>query len=127
MQRQKRARFGSLWAVSLFAGLLAACGGAQNVQPGNGVATNAAGAAITAAAAGAVWAAGGGCRVQDCPYGTFCDQKSGYCKVRKCSEGCPDGTVCNEGLDRCQAAPPPRAPNDFLPQDNKVTNPPGTH
>lgn len=88
---------------------------------------SAAGAGITAAAAGVLWAAGGGCRLQGCPYGTYCNEKTGFCEVRKCAQGCPDGTVCNEGLDRCQAAPPARAPSDFLPQDNKIQNPPGSH
>ena len=103
------------------------CGGPQPVEPGTSVGTNAAGAGITAAAAGVVWAAGGGCRLQGCPYGSYCDQKSGLCEVRKCSEGCPDGTVCNEGLNRCQAHAPASPPSDRLPQDDKIANPPGTH
>lgn len=86
----------------------------------------AAGAAATAIAAGAVWAVGGGCRLQGCPYGSYCNQSSGFCDVRRCEEGCPEGTVCNEGLGRCQVAPPPKLPNDFLPQDD-ARNPPGTH
>jgi hypothetical protein len=85
------------------------------------------GAAVTAIAAGAVWAAGGGCKLQGCPYGSYCNQKTGFCDVRKCSEGCPDDTICNEGLGRCQAVPPPKVPNDFLPQDDKRLSPPGTH
>lgn len=104
------------------------CGGAA---PSAGTAAgsqavNAGGAIATAIAAGALWAVGGGCRLQGCPYGSYCDQKTGYCAVRKCSEGCPPGTVCNEGLGRCQAAPPAQAPSDFLPQDNALL-PPGTH
>jgi hypothetical protein len=87
----------------------------------------AAGAAVTAIAAGALWAAGGGCRLQGCPYGSYCNQQTGFCDVRKCSEGCPDGTICNEGLGRCQATPPPKVPNDFLPQDDKRQLPPGTN
>ena len=81
---------------------------------------------MTAAAAGVVWAVGGGCRLQGCPYGTYCDEKSGFCEVKKCSQGCPEGTICNEGLDRCQAAPPAQAPTDFLPQDNRLNAPPGS-
>jgi hypothetical protein len=84
------------------------------------------GANITAIAAGTLWIAGGGCRLQGCPYGSYCNKQSGYCDVRRCDMGCPDGTVCNEGLGRCQAPPPPSTPNDFLPQDSKL-NPPGTH
>ncbi len=109
-----------VWAVLLLVGCATPSTPAPGVPGGN-----AGGAALTAVAAGAVWAAGGGCRLQGCPYGTYCDQKSGLCEVKKCSEGCPEATVCNEGLDRCQAAPPAQAPNDFLPQDNRITTPPG--
>lgn len=88
---------------------------------------NTGGAIITAVAAGTLWAAAGGCKLQGCPYGTYCDKKSGFCEVHKCSEGCPEGTVCNEGLDRCQAPGPGNMPNDRLPQDDKVRNPPLAH
>lgn len=87
----------------------------------------AAGAAVTAGAAAVIWAVGGGCRLQGCPYGSFCNRKSGFCEVRTCAQGCPEGTVCNEGLDRCQAPSPPQTPNDFLPQDDAIQNPPGTN
>jgi hypothetical protein len=63
--------------------------------------------------------AAGGCRLQGCPYASFCDEKSGFCEVRKCMEGCPAMTVCNEGMDRCQAPPPAQAPTDLLPQDDR--------
>jgi hypothetical protein len=87
----------------------------------------AAGAAvITAIAAGTLWLAGGGCRLQGCPYGSYCNKETGYCDVRKCKDGCPEGTICNEGLGRCQAPPPPKVPNDFLPQDD-ARNPPGNN
>jgi hypothetical protein len=94
----------------------------------------AAGAAvITAIAAGTLWIVAGGCRLQasmahgqGCPYGSYCNQKTGYCDVRKCQDGCPDGTICNEGLGRCQAPPPPKVPTDFLPQDD-ARNPPGAN
>lgn len=86
----------------------------------------AAGSAVTAAVAGAVWVAGGGCKLQGCPYGSYCDRTRGLCVERKCSEGCPNDTVCNEGLGLCQAPPPPHTPNDFLPQDNARSLPPGT-
>jgi hypothetical protein len=86
----------------------------------------AAGAAVvTAIAAGTLWLVAGGCRLQGCPYGSYCNQQTGYCDVRKCEQGCPDGTICNEGLGRCQAPPPPKVPNDFLPQDDKRI-PPGS-
>lgn len=94
-----------------------ACGG-SNPTPAGSQTANASGALVTAIAAGAVWAAGGGCRMQGCPYGSYCNRKSGFCEVRKCSQGCPEDTICNEGLGRCQAPPPPNPPNDFLPEDN---------
>jgi hypothetical protein len=68
--------------------------------------------AVAAAATGAV-----GCKFQGCPYGSYCDQNTGWCVARRCGDGCPDGTVCNEGLDRCQAPAPPATPNDWLPTD----------
>lgn len=110
------------WQLVPFAiGLASGCGGSQTTSSLEGASQGqiAAGAAVTAIAAGAVWAAGGGCRLQGCPYGSYCNQKTGFCDVRRCDEGCPDGTICNEGLGRCQASPPPSVPNDFLPQDDK--------
>jgi len=114
-----------------FVGALVLVGCATNqLSPNAGPtsnATNAAGAAITAVAAGVVWAAGGGCKLQGCPYGSYCDTASGFCEVRKCSQGCPADTVCNEGLDRCQVAPPAAPPSDLLPEDNLLTHPPTVH
>lgn len=104
--------------------LVAGCGGAPagpSVMGSQSVAYT--GAAITAVAAGVLWAVGGGCKLQGCPYGSYCNQKTGFCDVRKCSEGCPDFTVCNEGLGRCQAPPPPNPPTDFLPEDNLLQRP----
>lgn len=95
--------------------------------PGEATAVTAGGAAGTAAAAGVIWAAGGGCRLQGCPYGSYCNRDTGLCDVRKCSQGCPSGTVCNEGLDRCQGPSPANTPNDRLPQDDRIRNPPGSH
>jgi hypothetical protein len=114
----------ALWLVVFSAG----CGGAQPTASLEGASQGeiAAGAVVTAIAAGAVWAVGGGCRLQGCPYGSYCNPKSGFCDVRRCEQGCPDGTVCNEGLGRCQASAPPAVPNDFLPQDD-ARNPPNTH
>lgn len=112
------------WVPSVLwtACLLAACGGTSQVAP---VSTSPGAAAGTAIAAGAVWIAGGGCRLQGCGYGAYCDRNTGLCVAHTCAKGCPSGTVCNEGLNRCQDAPPPRTPNDFLPQDNKLAQPPG--
>jgi hypothetical protein len=99
--------------------LSAGCRGAGGTpSPVGSQTANIAGGASTAIAAGILWAAGGGCRLQGCPYGSYCNQKSGFCEVRKCSQGCPDGTICNEGLGRCQAPAPASPPTDFLPEDN---------
>ena len=98
------------------------CGGASGAEAGN-----AAGAVGNVVAASVLWAAAGGCKLQGCPYGTYCDKNSGFCEVHKCSEGCPQGTVCNEGLDRCQAPAPASPPSDRLPQDDKIRNPPLAH
>ncbi|HEY6878623.1 MAG TPA: hypothetical protein VI299_11425 [Polyangiales bacterium] len=103
---------------------LAGCGRSATGEPGS---SNAAGAAATAGAA-AVLSVVAGCKVQNnCGYGAYCNHDTGYCVVRKCSEGCPGHAVCNEGLDRCQDPPPPRVPSDRLPQDDRLANPPGTH
>jgi hypothetical protein len=98
--------------------LMFACGGHTSALNDGSNEADYAGAAVTATAAAAMWVAGGGCKLQGCPYGSYCNEKSGYCDVKKCSEGCPVGTVCNEGLDRCQVAPPPQVPSDQLPQDD---------
>lgn len=100
--------------------LLAACGPrAQGREPGPN------GGGVGVADALAVVA---GCKLQNnCGYGAFCNRETGFCVVRKCSEGCPNETVCNEGLDRCQDPPPPRLPNDRLPQDDKLQTLPGAH
>lgn len=105
--------------------IAAGCGG-SGASGGSGV-SGPGGAAINAMAAGVLWATAGGCKLQGCPYGSYCDHKSGFCEVHKCADGCPDGTVCNEGLDRCQAPGPPNVPSDRLPQDDKIRNPPLSH
>ncbi|MDB4974459.1 MAG: hypothetical protein JWN48_2800 [Myxococcaceae bacterium] len=120
--------------LALLGGLLgpglAACGAgtSQQIPQGNRVPNASAGDAVgNAVIAGVVWAAGGGCRLQGCPYGSYCNHDNGFCQTRKCSEGCPLNTVCNEGLDRCQVAAPAKVPNDFLPTDNRLTTPPTVH
>jgi hypothetical protein len=106
----------STWALMIAVLGAFGCGGTPS--PAGSQTLNVAGGVTTAIAAGVLWAAGGGCRLQGCPYGSYCNHKSGFCEVRKCSQGCPDGTICNEGLGRCQAPPPAAPPNDFLPEDN---------
>src|ERR1700712_2908254 len=109
---------------------LSACGAAssQQIPQGSKVPNASAGDAIAnAVAAGVIWATGGGCKLQGCPYGSYCSYDTGFCQTRKCSEGCPLNTVCNEGLDRCQVASPARPPSDYLPTDNKLLTPPTVH
>jgi hypothetical protein len=84
-----------VWPLAACALGLSGCGGSQPPSTLEGASQGqiAAGAAVTAIAAGAMWAAGGGCRLQGCPYGSYCNQKTGFCDVRRCNEGCPDGTI----------------------------------
>jgi hypothetical protein len=103
------------WAIWVSAG----CASSGNTATYN---SGSAGAAVTTAAVAAVAQVTTGCKFQGCPYGSYCNTKSGFCEARTCGEGCPGNTICNEGLDRCQAPPPPRTPNDFLPQDNRLDN-----
>lgn len=112
--------------ASLALGAFFGCGRAapEMGDPGSGTAGD---AVINAAAAATLWVAAGGCKLQGCPYGSYCNEKTGYCDTRKCSEGCPPMTVCNEGLDRCQQPPIAKTPTDRLPQDDKIANPPGQH
>lgn len=118
----------SALALGLSLSLWMGCGGASpslGGGPGQGGA-GAGGAAATAGVAAVVFAVGGGCKLQGCPYGSYCNADSGFCDVRKCTDpsGCPPGTICNEGMNRCQAPGPPSTPNDFLPQDSAAA-PPG--
>jgi hypothetical protein len=122
--QRRRSRSGAL-CVALLAATAAACG-PPSVRPEDPTNASAGAAIVTAVAAGTLWLAAGGCRLQGCPYGGYCNKQTGYCDVVKCEQGCPAGTICNEGLGLCQAPPPPKAPNDFLPQDD-ARNPPGTN
>src|SRR4051794_30610654 len=91
----------------------AACGSGNQATMSSGSAAG----AITTVAVAAVAQGTAGCNFQGCPYGSYCNTKTRFCEVRKCVEGCPGNTICNEGLNLCQAPPPPKTPNDFLPQD----------
>lgn len=104
------------WAI--WVTLVGGCGSGYQASYPSGAAS----AAVTTAAVAAVAQASTGCRFQGCPYGSYCNTKTGFCEARKCGEGCPGNTVCNEGLNLCQAPPPPKTPNDFLPQDNRLEN-----
>ena len=109
-------RRGLLATCLLVLGCLIGCG-PQYPDPSYPASASAGEAIATAVAAGVLWAAAGGCNLQGCPYGSFCEEKSGFCRVRKCSQGCPAMTTCNEGLDLCQAPPSAQAASGFLPQN----------
>lgn len=111
------------WSLLLL-GFVPACARSASGEPG----TSNAGAAAGTAGAAAVLSVVAGCKAQNnCGYGSYCNRDTGFCVSRKCSEGCPGGAVCNEGLDRCQDPPPPRMPSDRLPQDDKLQYPPSNH
>ncbi|HKO90999.1 MAG TPA: hypothetical protein VJU61_07605 [Polyangiaceae bacterium] len=62
-------------------------------------------AAVTAVAAGALWATAGGCNVAGCRPPLVCNTTSGYCNYARCDEGgppCPPGTRCNSKTSLCQ-------------------------
>jgi len=107
--------FALCWAIWLGPG----CAGSGNTASWNSGSSS---AAVTTAAVAAVAQVSTGCKFQGCPYGSYCNTNTGYCEAKTCNQGCPANTVCNEGLNRCQAPPPPKTPNDFLPQDNRLEN-----
>jgi hypothetical protein len=117
LARGQPARFGSLFLLVVLTG----CG--SRVQPNEPGAPSAGGPTV-ASTLGVV----AGCKLQNnCGYGSYCNHETGFCESRKCSQGCPGSTVCNEGLDRCQDPPPARTPSDRLPVDDKIQTLPGTH
>jgi len=61
-------------------------------------------AAITAAAAGAVWVGGGGCAVAGCQYPLVCNEGTGLCEHPHCGEhrDCPGGMRCNHETATCE-------------------------
>jgi len=61
-------------------------------------------AAVTAAAAGAVWVAGGGCAVAGCKYPMVCNEGSGLCEHPRCGEhrDCPAGMRCDQTTQVCE-------------------------
>jgi hypothetical protein len=111
---QKRSLRRSLALSTIW--LAMACGSSTQLAPG---VAGPAGAAGTAVVAAVVWAVAGGCKLQGCPYGSYCNEHNGLCVAQTCAAGCPHGKVCNEGLNRCQDAPKAKVPSDFLPQDDR--------
>jgi len=62
-------------------------------------------AAVTAVAAGALWAGGGGCKINGCRYPLVCNQGSGFCEYMPCGENasiCPAGTTCERTSQTCR-------------------------
>jgi hypothetical protein len=62
-------------------------------------------AAVTAVAAGALWAGGGGCAIAGCRYPMVCNEGSGLCEHMRCGEhvgGCPPATRCEPTTYTCQ-------------------------
>lgn len=61
-------------------------------------------AVVTAAAAGTVWVAGGGCAVAGCRYPMVCNQGSGLCESPRCGEhrDCAAGMRCNLTTSVCE-------------------------
>jgi len=61
-------------------------------------------AAVTAAAAGTLWVAGGGCAIAGCRYPLQCNQESGLCERLRCGEhrDCPTGTSCDQSTYTCR-------------------------
>lgn len=56
-----------------------------------------------AAAASAVWAAGGGCKINGCLPPMRCNAKTGLCEHLPCDEGhpCPAGYTCDDDSGTC--------------------------
>jgi hypothetical protein len=62
-------------------------------------------AAVTGAAAGALWVGGGGCNIAGCRPPMTCNPKTGFCEHLQCGEGsgrCPDGTRCDARTHSCR-------------------------
>jgi hypothetical protein len=62
-------------------------------------------AAVTAVAAGALWAGGGGCAIAGCRYPFVCNTGSGLCEHMACGEGkgsCPPGLSCDTMTSTCR-------------------------
>ncbi len=91
--------------------------------PGLPYPSGAASAAVTTAAVAAVAQVATGCKFQGCPYGSYCNTKTGFCEARKCGEGLPWQYDLQRGPQPLpRPLPRPRPPNDFLPQDNRLEN-----
>lgn len=61
-------------------------------------------AAATAAIAGGMWVAGGGCAMAGCKYPYVCNEGSGRCEAPRCGEhrDCAAGMRCNTITSVCE-------------------------
>jgi len=61
-------------------------------------------AAVTAAAAGTLWAAGNGCATAGCRYPYVCNEATGLCDPPSCGEhrDCAAGMRCNLATSICE-------------------------
>lgn len=62
-------------------------------------------AAVTAVAAGALWAGGGGCKIAGCRHPLVCNPGSELCEYLRCGENasvCPAGTICEPNTQTCR-------------------------
>ena len=62
-------------------------------------------AAVTAVAAGALWAGAGGCATAGCRHPMVCNTGSGFCEHLACGENasvCPAGTRCEPTTRTCR-------------------------
>lgn len=62
-------------------------------------------AAVTAVAAGALWAGAGGCKIAGCRHPLVCNPASELCEYLPCGENksvCPAGTRCESSTQTCR-------------------------
>lgn len=62
-------------------------------------------AAVTAVAAGALWAGAGGCKIAGCRHPLVCNSGSELCEYLPCGENksvCPAGTRCEPTTQTCR-------------------------
>jgi hypothetical protein len=92
----------------LAGGLMSGCFSQLQCESPNGPCTETGGpgeAAVTAVAAGALWAGGGGCAINGCRYPYVCNKGSGLCEPMTCGEGkgtCPPGLACEAMTSTCR-------------------------
>jgi hypothetical protein len=97
--------FASVWVA---VGWASGCASQMYCEYPTGPCTQAGGpteAAVTAVAAGALWAGGGGCKIAGCRHPLVCNQGSELCEYLPCGENksvCPAGTRCEPTSQTCR-------------------------